>query len=153
MKIFECIINAHLRKIVSISPNQCGFVRGSGTTDAIQAIRLLLERHRGEKNQPVHMAFLDLEKAFDRMPRDLIRHSLCSLGAPEEYICWIQLLYTNTTRHLTRLDRMMNKDVRRRMGMTPIFGKMREAQLCWYVIRSGDETVAKTAYRLSPPGR
>lgn len=47
MKTFECVIDAHLRKIVSISPNQYGFVRGSGTTDAIHAIRLLLERHWG----------------------------------------------------------------------------------------------------------
>ncbi|XDV17916.1 hypothetical protein PO909_023707 [Leuciscus waleckii] len=81
MKIFERVID--IDKIVSISPNQCGFVRGSGTTDAIHGVRLLLERHR-EKNQQVHMAFLDLEKAFDRMPRDLIWHSLRSHGAPEE---------------------------------------------------------------------
>ncbi|MGL4932411.1 MAG: RNA-directed DNA polymerase, partial [Aeromonas sp.] len=67
MKIFERVIDTRLRKIISISPNQCGFVRGRGTTDAIYAVRLLLERHR-EKNQPVHMAFLDLEKAFDRVP-------------------------------------------------------------------------------------
>uniref|UniRef100_A0A673IM55 ribonuclease H n=1 Tax=Sinocyclocheilus rhinocerous TaxID=307959 RepID=A0A673IM55_9TELE len=49
------------------------------------------------KNQPLYMAFLDLEKAFNRVPRDLIWHSLCSRGAPEEYIWWIQLLYANTT--------------------------------------------------------
>ncbi len=92
MKIFEHVIDTRLQKIISISPNQCGFVRGSGTTDAIYAIRLLLERHR-EENQPAHMAFLDLEKAFDRVPLDLIWHYLRSL---EEYVRWIQLLYANT---------------------------------------------------------
>ncbi len=66
MKIFEHVINTRLGKIISICPNQCGFVRGSGTTDAIyNTVRLLLERHR-EKNQPVHMAFLELKKAFDQ---------------------------------------------------------------------------------------
>ncbi len=90
------IIDARLWKTVSFSPNQCGFVRGSRTTDVIHTVRLLLERHR-ENNQPVHMAFLDLEKAFldIHVPWDLIWHSLHSHGT--EYIQWIQLLYTNTT--------------------------------------------------------
>ncbi|KAK3558054.1 hypothetical protein QTP86_006472 [Hemibagrus guttatus] len=74
IKIFESVTDARLWKIISISPNRCGFVQGSGTTDAIHAIWLLLERHQ-EKNKPVHMAFLDLEKAFDRVPQDLIWHS------------------------------------------------------------------------------
>uniref|UniRef100_A0A669B359 Reverse transcriptase domain-containing protein n=1 Tax=Oreochromis niloticus TaxID=8128 RepID=A0A669B359_ORENI len=50
-----------------------------------------------EKNKTVHMAFLDLEKAFDRVPHDLIWHSLRSHGVPEAYIKWIQLLYDNAT--------------------------------------------------------
>lgn len=33
--------------------------------------------------------------SFDRVPRDLIWHSLRSHGAPEEYVRWIQLLYTS----------------------------------------------------------
>ncbi|KAK3540838.1 hypothetical protein QTP86_002345 [Hemibagrus guttatus] len=42
-----------------------------------------------------------------------------------------------------------------RMGDAPIIDKMHEARLCWYghVIQSGNDTVAKTAYHLSPPGR
>ncbi len=54
-----------------------------------------------------------------------------------------------------RLDRVRNEDVRRRMGVSPIVEKMCEAWLRWYghIIRSGDDTVAKTAYNLSPPGR
>uniref|UniRef100_A0A914X4N9 Reverse transcriptase domain-containing protein n=1 Tax=Plectus sambesii TaxID=2011161 RepID=A0A914X4N9_9BILA len=96
MKIFERIIDARLRKIISITPNQCGFVKGSGTTDAIHAARLLLEKHR-EKTKPVHMAFLDLEKAFDRVPHELIWHALRSHDVPEAYVQWIQLLYHNVT--------------------------------------------------------
>lgn len=71
MKIFEGAIDASLWKIVSISPSQCGF----NAFDAIHTISMLLERHQ-EKNQLVHMAFLDLEKAFNRLPLDLIWHSL-----------------------------------------------------------------------------
>ncbi|ROL54701.1 RNA-directed DNA polymerase from mobile element jockey [Anabarilius grahami] len=96
MKIFERTIDARLRKIVTITPNQCGFVQGSGTTNAIHAARILLEKHR-EKNQTVQMAFLDLEKAFDRVPHDLIWHSLHSHGVPEAYVEWIKLLYKGVT--------------------------------------------------------
>uniref|UniRef100_A0A914WD71 Reverse transcriptase domain-containing protein n=1 Tax=Plectus sambesii TaxID=2011161 RepID=A0A914WD71_9BILA len=96
MKIFERVIDARLRAIVKISTNQCGFVKGAGTTDAIHAARLLIERHR-EKNQKIHIAFLDLEKAFDRVPHDLIWTSLRSHGVPEEYVRWIKILYANKT--------------------------------------------------------
>ncbi|KAK3509728.1 hypothetical protein QTP70_008469 [Hemibagrus guttatus] len=56
---------------------------------------------------------------------------------------------------LTRFNHVMNEDIRRRMGVAAIIDKMREARLHWFghVIRSGDDTVAKTAYHLSPLGR
>ena len=96
MKIFERVIDARLRSMVEITPNQCGFVKGKSTTDAIHAARLVMERHH-EKRKTVHLAFLDLEKAFDRVPHSLIWHALRSHGVPETYIKWVQLLYTNTT--------------------------------------------------------
>ncbi|EYC36369.1 hypothetical protein Y032_0903g2962 [Ancylostoma ceylanicum] len=96
MKIFERILDSRLRAIVSTTPNQCGFVKGCGTTDAIHAARLLVERHR-EKNRSVHLAFLDLEKAFDRVPRDLIWMALRIHGIPEEYVRWIKMLYSRPT--------------------------------------------------------
>jgi len=39
MKIFERILDARLRRIAAITPNQCGFVKGSGTSDAISVDR------------------------------------------------------------------------------------------------------------------
>jgi len=77
MKIFERIPDTRLRRIVRVTQNQCGIVKGSGTSDANHAVRILLERHR-EKNLTVHASFLDLEKAFDRVPYDLIWHALRS---------------------------------------------------------------------------
>lgn len=82
MKIFERILDARLRNIVSITPNQCGFVKGCGTMDAIHAARLLMERH-GEKRKKIHMAFPGLKKAFDRVPHELIWYALRAHGVPE----------------------------------------------------------------------
>uniref|UniRef100_A0A914X791 Reverse transcriptase domain-containing protein n=1 Tax=Plectus sambesii TaxID=2011161 RepID=A0A914X791_9BILA len=70
--------------------------KGTGTTDAIHAARPLIEQHC-EKNQKIHIAFLDLEKAFDRVPHNLIWTMLRSHGVTKEYMHWIKILYTNTT--------------------------------------------------------
>ncbi|ETN83404.1 hypothetical protein NECAME_07413 [Necator americanus] len=56
-EVFERVLEARLRKIVSVSLNQCGFVKDCSTINAIHAV--LLEEHR-EKNRSVHLAFLDL---------------------------------------------------------------------------------------------
>ncbi|EYC14192.1 hypothetical protein Y032_0041g394 [Ancylostoma ceylanicum] len=71
MKIFEHITDRRIREIVQLSLNQCGSVPGCGTTDAIHSARLLIEKHR-EKKKRLHLAFLDLEKAFDRVPHEVI---------------------------------------------------------------------------------
>ena len=65
MKIYERLINTRLRGIVKLNENQCGFVEGKSTLDAIQSLRILIEKHR-ENNTDLHMVFIDLEKAFDR---------------------------------------------------------------------------------------
>ncbi|KAK6764660.1 hypothetical protein RB195_024836 [Necator americanus] len=87
MKVFERVLEARLRKIVSVSLNQCGFVKDCSTIDAIHAVRILLEKHR-EKNRSVHLAFLDLEKAFDRVPHELPWMSMRSHRVPDEYVRW-----------------------------------------------------------------
>ncbi|KAK6741987.1 hypothetical protein RB195_009702 [Necator americanus] len=96
MKVFERVLEARLRKIVSVSLNQCGFVKDCSTIDAIYAVRILLEKHR-EKNRSVHLAFLDLEKAFDRVPHELLWMSMRSHSVPEEYVRWTKLLYAKPT--------------------------------------------------------
>uniref|UniRef100_A0A7I4Y565 Reverse transcriptase domain-containing protein n=1 Tax=Haemonchus contortus TaxID=6289 RepID=A0A7I4Y565_HAECO len=93
MKIFERIVDSRIRDIVELTNNQCGFVAGCSTIDAIHATRLL-EKYR-EKRRPVHLAFLDLEKAFDRVPRDVIWYALRQHGVPEELIEWVRILYTS----------------------------------------------------------
>lgn len=96
MKILERILNQRLREVIRLKINQCGFVKGTGTTDAIFAARQLMEKHR-ERKQPLHLAFLDLEKAFDRVPHQLIWYALRDHEVPELLINWVRLLYVNAT--------------------------------------------------------
>ncbi|KAK6751142.1 hypothetical protein RB195_002860 [Necator americanus] len=93
---FERVLEARLRKIVSISLSQCGFVKDCSTINAIHAVRILLEKHR-EKNRTVHLAFLDLEKAFDRVPHELLWMSMRSHRVPEEYVRWTKLFNAKPT--------------------------------------------------------
>ena len=48
---------------------QFGFSKGTGTTDGIFTIRQVQEKMREKK---VFMAFLDLVKAYDRVPREVV---------------------------------------------------------------------------------
>ncbi|VDP05309.1 unnamed protein product [Heligmosomoides polygyrus] len=83
IKIFERIVDGRIRDVVQLSANQCAFVPGCGTNDAIPAARLLLERRR-EKQKPVHLACLDLEKPFNRVLRKVVWQSLKQHNVPEE---------------------------------------------------------------------
>lgn len=96
LKIWERVINNRLKHIITLTPNQCGFVSGKGTTDAIQTIRIMLEKARSN-SENLHMVFIDLEKAFDHVPRDLIWESLKQQLVPECYIELIQDMYQSVT--------------------------------------------------------
>ena len=71
-----------LRQLVSIDNSQFGFVPGRGTTDAIFVEKQLQKKYLAA-NKRLYMAFVDLEKAFDGVPRKVIRWALRKLGVEE----------------------------------------------------------------------
>ena len=68
IKIWEKIIEAKLRDIVEISKQQCRFMPGKETTNAMFALRILMEKY-GEGQRELHCVFVNLEKAYDKVPR------------------------------------------------------------------------------------
>ena len=72
MKVLEGVLEKRLRQKVKIDDMQFGFVPGKGTVDAIFMVRQLQEKFL-EKRKDLFFAFVDLEKAFDRVPREVVR--------------------------------------------------------------------------------
>ena len=78
---------------MSIHDSQFGFVPGRGTTEAIFVVRKLQEKYLAA-NKRLYMAFVDLEKAFDRVPRKVIWWALRKLGV-EWIVRLVQRMYAN----------------------------------------------------------
>ena len=71
--------------IVKIKDNQYGFKKGKSTTEPMFYIRLLLQKYR-EYDRKLHVVFIDLEKAYDTIPRDLIWYFLRRKNVSEAFI-------------------------------------------------------------------
>ena len=96
MKIMERVIEVRVRNIVEIDNMQFGFMAGKGTTDAIFVVRQLQEKYLAKKKD-LWMAFVDLEKAFDRVPRQVVWWALRSLGVDEWIVSVIKAMYEEAT--------------------------------------------------------
>jgi hypothetical protein len=71
IKLWEKIIEHRLRGVTNVTENQFGFMSGRSTMEAIFLISQLMERCR-EQNKDMHMIFINLEKAYDKVPRNVI---------------------------------------------------------------------------------
>ena len=92
MKVVERVIERRIREQAHVDEMQFGFRSGSGTTDAIFILRQLQEKHRAKSKQ-MHYAFVDLEKAFDRVPREVTKWAMRKLGVEEWLISTVMAMY------------------------------------------------------------
>ena len=79
MKIWERVIEARLRDRVEMSKQQYGFMPRKGTTDAMFALRMLMEKYRKGQRE-LHCLFVDLEKAYNRLPTEELWYCMRKSG-------------------------------------------------------------------------
>ena len=96
MKVLERVIERRVRNIVKIDSIQIGFMAGKTTTDAIFIVRQLQEKYLA-RNKELWMAFVDLEKAFDRVPREVVWWALRCLGVDAWIVSVIKAMYEDVT--------------------------------------------------------
>ena len=74
-KLYKKVLDGCLHEMVDIDKMQDGSMPGRGTVDAVFVLRRLSEKFRA-KNKKLLFIFVDLEKAFDQVPREVICFAL-----------------------------------------------------------------------------
>ena len=114
MKVLERVLEKRIRCQVSIDNMQFGFMPGKGTTGAIFIMRQVQEKHQAKKK--LYYAFVDLEKTFDRVPREVVRWALRKLGVNERLIRTVMALYTEAWT-VVRTDAGLSKKIEMKVGL------------------------------------
>uniref|UniRef100_A0A8C6P7A9 Reverse transcriptase domain-containing protein n=1 Tax=Nothobranchius furzeri TaxID=105023 RepID=A0A8C6P7A9_NOTFU len=93
-KVYSKVLERRVRSIVEsqIEEEQCGFRPGRGTVDQLYTLARVMEG-AWEFAQPIHMCFVDLEKAYDRVPRGTLWGTLQEYGVGGFLLRAIQSLY------------------------------------------------------------
>ena len=71
MKIVKRVLERQIRTLVNLHKMQFGFMPGKETVNEIFIVRM---KEEYQKDKKLHMCFVDMEKAFDRVPSDEVNH-------------------------------------------------------------------------------
>ena len=71
---------------------QFGFMPGKGTVDAIFIVRRMQEEYQN-KDKKLYTCFVDMEKAFDRVPRKVMEWAMRKKGLSEVKVRTVMSLY------------------------------------------------------------
>ena len=96
-KLYGRILIGRIRDCTErvLGEEQCGFRRGRGCTDQIFTVRQLCEKFLA-KGREVYWAFMDLEKAYDRIDRVALWQVLRMYGVGGKLLKGVQSFYVNS---------------------------------------------------------
>ena len=92
MKVLERVLEMRIREQVKIAEKQFGFTPVKTTTDAIFIVRQVQEKFRA-KQKKLYYAFVDLEKVYGRVPREVVEWALRKAGVEEWLVSTVMTMY------------------------------------------------------------
>ena len=92
IKIAERVLEKRIRELVKVDDMQFGLTPEKGTTDALFILRRMQEEFLGREKK-LYMCFVDLEKAFDRVPRKVMEWALRKKSLLEVLVKAVMSLY------------------------------------------------------------
>ena len=114
-KLFTRVIKNRIEKQLDEHQprEQAGFRSGYSTTDHLQVLNQVIEKSN-EYKEPLYIAFVDYEKAFDSVEHEDILNALEKHQIPTVYIETLASMYRNGTAQV-KVDNNMSKpfDIRR----------------------------------------
>jgi hypothetical protein len=85
LKVYERVIERRIRERIKINNSQFGLMQGEDTIDTILIIWQVYEKVL-EGNNRRCLTFVDLEKAFDQVPRAVVYWGLRRKGITEKLV-------------------------------------------------------------------
>ena len=111
-KVFCAIINNRLVEWGTgnnlFSMSQFGFMKGNRTSDALNILHNLIDLYCHKRNSKFYSCFVDFEKAFDRVPRDILLQKLKKLGLGGKIFNVIKSMYSGDSARIKLGDKMTN---------------------------------------------
>ncbi|KAI0241971.1 hypothetical protein LSAT2_015443 [Lamellibrachia satsuma] len=97
MKLLEIILDVRIRKKVEqeLGEEQQGFRKGRRMTDGMFALRQMVQK-RLEMQGRMAVGFVDLEKAYDTVPREMVMATMRWMGVPEAEATMVEAMYERT---------------------------------------------------------
>ena len=111
-KFFLSILNKRLAGFCVekgiLSDNQLGFRKGNRCSDAHLIIHNLIDKYCHKYSSKIYSCFIDLSKAFDTVPRDILLRKLRNFGVTGNFFNIIRNIYTNDRAYI-KLDGKITK--------------------------------------------
>jgi hypothetical protein len=99
METFGRLIKRRLEEDYVSLEEQCGFTAGRSCVDHIFTLRQILEKCQ-EKSKQIGMVYIDIEKAYDSVPRKLLCQALEQASLSEHTTDILKSMYSNNRRQV-----------------------------------------------------
>ena len=102
-KLFSRILSTRLTAFAEkkglLPESQSAFRRGRGCEDNIFIVNSLIDQSK-QTRKPLHMAFIDISKAYDNVDRCTLWELLLQKGISSKFVSLLQSMYQDTTRFI-----------------------------------------------------